>query len=396
MKIAIMLGRGVEGCGVSKFAYELKSYFKDDCTIYVNDYKGWVRRKAIKFDYQLIEKYDPTAYDQCWILSLPAKNFARENIDMFKGLLERTQCPRVLYQLDHSSHSLTRNADLADFCNLSTTIGMHSFTGDFMKFLNKNEIIKPCFEIANPFSFDQHRAKYWKPIEQQERQCKFIGRSAVWKGIEQLFVLHNSTLKQHQFITTMEGMEASIGSLRFWFVDGDRGKGIRPEIEYNDLCVRRFNSIVTTKMETNRGPYVFGPYFNEECMHRLSKCIFSAHFTTLKPEKYGNIAEYTLLENIASGTIPVIGKHYMTHARAFITGENHRSNTYAGLPYNGDDSTSNETVDKLIAKLIDNPALRDAYREKCYQYWKSQYDASIVVPKLLQLISDCIGTVGVN
>ena len=377
MKIAALMGRGLEGCGVTKFATELKAYLKDDLTVFLNDYKKWGRRDAHVLEYKDMSEYDSKGFDQLWVLSLPAKNFDEENVDKCISLIEKTKCKKVLFQLDHSIQSILRNAKIETFSKIVDVIGVHSAKGDYAKYLRKNFITTPIFQIANPFSFDAHRDRFWKPINTQTKHCSFIGRAAVWKGMEQMYSLHNTILKDMGYISFLEGMELSIGSLRFWFNNGNRKEGIRDDIEF--YLQTKGASPAVTPMEKGKCPYIFGNYINIEALERLSKCTFSGHFTTLKPERYGHIAEYTFLENISTGATPIIGESFADNSTGFISNEPQSTNKNCGIIYN-------ETAKENIIKYDTDAKKRDIFRNDCYDYWKSQYDASVVMPKLYELI----------
>jgi hypothetical protein len=53
MKVAIILGRGIEGCGVTRYALEEQDWYKKnkiECNIYASCDKKWGRKDAQEND----------------------------------------------------------------------------------------------------------------------------------------------------------------------------------------------------------------------------------------------------------------------------------------------------------------------------------------------------------
>lgn len=385
-KVAVMLYRSIVGCGETKYAAEIKEALGDNCTIFANTYKKWPRRNAHSFNWKSMDEFNDVDFDQIWCISLPAINFDSDNIDECIKQYESSKCKKVLFQLDHSIHSLLRNAKLKEFSEASDCIFMHSLNGDFAKWLDKNNIInQPRHLLANPFSFDKHRKLYWKDINQQcSHRAHFIGRAAVWKGIEDAYSIHKDILKNAGFITTLEGMELSIGSLGFWFNDGIRKHGLRNDIEF--MLAKNDDDIANANLEQFKNPYIFGAYVNSEALERLSKCAFSLHFTHLAPKKYGTITEYTLLENIACGTVPIVAKHYLDNAISFITEKCHPPTS--ALIYDSNFSnTEKGNLENSIIELMNDSNARDIYRNDIFDYWRSQNNNDIIINKLFEKIN---------
>ncbi|MNY33307.1 hypothetical protein D3C86_1675810 [compost metagenome] len=88
--------------------------------------------------------------------------------------------------------------------------------------------------------------------------------------------------------------------------------------------------------------------------------------------------EYTQIETIAVGTIPVFDKHW---------GENNRTRDgrrYIDIPFSAIYSDENDlqgTTDKLI-EVANNPELQQKYRDTSFEIVKQEFSADIVLPEM--------------
>ena len=121
--ISIIMGRGIEGCGVTKFTIEqCKYYERNDYTykVFASKDKSWTRKNAhntdnihqLKFSKDdevdaMIEEVNQS--DIAIINSLPALSLKEEAIENFKRMLSEIKIPVALIQHDHAMASIRRN-----------------------------------------------------------------------------------------------------------------------------------------------------------------------------------------------------------------------------------------------------------------------------------------------
>ena len=128
MKIAIIMGRGIEGCGVTKYTVEQTKWLKKNgyvFTVYSSKDKSWTRKNAhdvsnvvqLKFANDEVPQKMIDGCNQAEVViinSLPSVSHSDECIAQFKRALNEIKKPVVLIQHDHSSLSIKRNAALDD------------------------------------------------------------------------------------------------------------------------------------------------------------------------------------------------------------------------------------------------------------------------------------------
>ena len=217
-RIAIVLGRGTEGCGVTQCAIQMQKVTK--AHIYSANDKKWGRAKGLDIEqteFNMGTQWEQTAntlneqYDLVVIYSVPSKGHSQDCQDNFIPFLQKLNVRKAFINVDHKAASIARNANLKEVCENVDVIMTHSLENDFSKFMSKNKIKTPLTKMGLGFDYDGHRAKYWLPIEeQQHNMVRWIGRTAMWKGPALMIDFHQDALMENGFISVLEGLEASI------------------------------------------------------------------------------------------------------------------------------------------------------------------------------------------
>lgn len=393
MKIAIVLGRGTEGCGVTQCAVQMQNVTGAD--IYSAVDKKWPRAKGIQFpvtEFKMGKDWEKYAnkineYDLCVIYSVPSVTHPEDCQENFVKFLKAIKVRKAFINVDHKAASIARNANLKQVCESVDIMMTHSLQNDFCKFLTKNNIKVPVVKMGLGFDYDSHRAKYWKPIEQQNSGLtRWIGRTTGWKGPELMLDFHESKLMDYGFTTVLEGLEASISYTSILYRDKelkDRRKVMnyfRPEKQYNE---EKFTNDLHGKEQLHVGAYLYPPYVNVEAMERMSKSAFGSDLYHLKAETYGNNIENCHAEIVASGAIPIFHKHFCDNVIHKVQkkpiSECINTGTIA-LDYNNFDEAA-----KIMTKLKNDNVMRDEWREMAFQFWKEHSDAKETIDEILQL-----------
>jgi hypothetical protein len=206
------------------------------------------------------------------------------------------------------------------------------------------------------------RDAYWKDQSEQDvLHHKFIGRTTGWKGIEEMQLFHTAELKKFGALTTMEGLERSIGYV-----------GFRDNFPHTYVS----EDIATYNFSKQYGGelLVFGPYNNKDMMHRLSKCGFGYQLTNLKPRFIGSSMEYTHCEVASCGVIPVFNKKFGDNCMHRTQGIPLTQCKDNGTVWLDMDNTAGTIAQ--IEKITLDDVLRNDMREQAYEFYKFNQDAA--------------------
>ena len=396
-KIAIVLGRGTEGCGVTQCAIQMQKVTGADI-LSAKD-KKWGRAKGLDIqqeefmmgtEWQQYAQKINEEYDLCVIYSVPSKGHPQDCQDNFIPFLQAINIRKAFINVDHKAASIARNANLKEVCENVDVIMTHSLENDFSKFMRKNKIETPLTKMGLGFDYDGHRAKYWKPIEeQQHNMVRWIGRTAMWKGPALMIDFHEAALMNNGFITVMEGLEASIQYPLVLYRDNKEEKPVdrrivenyfRPEKQFNEV---KFTPDLYGKEVEGKGAYLYPQYINTEAMERMSLSAFGSDLYHLKAETYGNNIENCHAECIASGTVPLFHKHFCDNVIHPVQGVPISQCKNSGTI--GVDYTNFDECRDLMIKLKNDPSMRDDWREMAFEFWKQHSDAEPVVNEIVDL-----------
>ena len=395
MKTIILLGRGTEGCGVTQCAIQMQKV--TGATILSANDKKWGRAKGLEInqlEMSVGKEYEAMAqqinqHDLCVVYSVPSKSHPQDCQDNFIKLLDLINTRKAFINVDHKAASIARNANLAEVCKKVDVIMTHSMENDFCKFLKKNKIQTPLTKMGLGFDYDGHRAKYWRPIEeQQHNMVRWIGRTAMWKGPALMIDFHQDALMKEDFITVLEGLEASIQYPLVLYRDNKEDNPIdrrkvenyfRPEKKYGDV---KFTNDLYGKEDIQKGAYLYPQYINEDCMRRLSLSAFGSDLYHLKAETYGDNIENCHAECIASGTVPLFHKHFCDNVIHPVQGKPISQCQNSGTL--GVDYTNFEECRQTMVKLKNDPSMRDDWREMSFEFWKQHSDGKTVVEDIME------------
>jgi len=397
MKVAIIMGRGIEGCGVTKFTIEQTKWLAKnghDFTVYSSKDKSWTRKNAhdvsnvIQLKLAKPEETDQmitgcNEADVVIINSLPSVGHPEKCIDQFKRFLAEVKKPVVLIQHDHSSMSIKRNAAIEEAVKRADVLFGHSGTNDFAKYVSEvtgggglagffgDDESKTILNFQPGMDFDSVRAKYWKSIEEQtDIHNKWIGRTTSWKGYIQMFKFHNEYLRQGGYVTTFEGIEKSPAYL-----------GFRELCEFHGMIDQDINTVT---LEKDQPVYVFGPFVNDQMLERMSRVAFGYQLSLLDERFIERSIEYTHCEVVCSGVVPVFRKAYgerCTHRKFGDKLINCKDTGTIWL----DDNDMQPAFD-LVNKLSKDRGMRNEYREMAFEFYKSHQDSQYTFAEMMNQI----------
>lgn len=317
MKIALVLAKGVEGCGLTRHTIEFYNWLikeGHDATIYAAIEKRWPRHKttdiiATEFKRKDIPKIAAQLeeHDVVYYTSYPHKSVGDEfNEDFIQHCIYGLKNPiKVGNCLDHNTANLAKNYKYWEIMTNMDAMFNYSARSNFANKLREHAPNTPLIEMnLNPYDYDA-----WNnvviPTEEQERRVTYFGRFAGFKDPFRMFDIMN-LLKDQNFVTEARGVERSMGALPM-FLEEDRKTARSDVFEVNE----KKNPV--TYPQHNDKLYIYGPYNLAEGMAELGKSMFGAEFFNLPERLYGSMIEYAMCEVIAAGTIPLFDKHWGEH-----------------------------------------------------------------------------------
>lgn len=395
MKIAIVLGRGTEGCGVTQCAVQMQGV--TGAKIFSASDKKWPRGAGITFERTEFsmakdwEKYadEINGFDLCIVYSVPSKGHPEDCQANFLKFLKKVAIRKVFINVDHKAASIARNANLKEVCESVDLLMTHSMHNDFCKFLKKENVSTPVSKMELGFDYDGHRTKYWKPIvEQAGNKTLWIGRSAMWKAPDLMIDFHQDELMGQGFITVLEGLEASIQYPFVLYRDHknevkiDRRKVVnyfRAEKQHGETA--KFSESLHGLETVGNGAYLYPQYTNAACMERMSLSGFGSDLYHLKAETYGNNIENCHAEIVASGAVPIFHKHFCDNVIHKVQGKPVSECIDTGTI--GLDYSNFVQCRDTMMKLRDDPGMRNEWREMAVEFWKQHSDAKDVIADIL-------------
>ena len=393
LKIASLLGRGIEGAGVTRFADELDYYINNKTDHSIDTYalidKKWgrasmqehnfkeidVKRTDLKDFTTKLNTYDIVIYN-----SIPAKKGFSEQYqqDFVNYIVRGVTTFKVGVQHDHKIHSLIRNYELWDTMKEMDVYVTHHKNSKFIQKMKEKidpNIDDRTIEFSVPISFDRLE-RYRKSFSDKKRRVTYLGRYATFKDPGRLYPFH-PYIRKFDFITELVGIERSIGALDKMFKFPGNVKD-RHGVEMIDCTRKDVN--VTPEQQTTELPYVYGPYVRSEGLENVSKSLFGVDFFNIIYENYKNL-EYAHLEIIGASTIPLFDYGWGSNTQIQDGTKLTDIDNY-GLFLKSDLSNAEEVASKMN-EIANNPELAQLYIDTSYEVTKNSFDSKVTIDKLL-------------
>lgn len=274
--------------------------------------------------------------------------------------------------------------------NSSTTVGIGKIY-DKLGIKQKHGIISIDNGLANTIAInmDEIRQKYWKPYSEKINDTiHFLGRPCPYKGIWKFRDLHHSHFKKAGFISIIEGVIYSIGTLE------DLYSQIKPvKIPREDVFLVPTKKAELAKyysgeipLEKNQPAYIFPAYVNSEGIDRMSKSMFGISLLLWKDKYLRETFENAMLEIISAGDIPVFRK---TWAQNFCI--NGTSLYDLGTEKTGMIYIDEEHPDEAIAQMqaiAKDQKLYDQTRETCFRFFNENLGMDAVYSKVADALEN--------
>jgi hypothetical protein len=382
--IALVMGRGVEGCGVTRYTVEYKNWLEKqgkEVVVYALKEKSFSRGKAQIFDYKIFTPSDDISgelneCDYIVYMSVPSTSNSKKGIDNFvENCVYKVTPKKIFIQLDHKRQSLQRNArmwDVVEHCDIvfnysrTTDFGIQ-FDKHFGPTLVPRERPIPKYEYFRvAMDFDTVLPLRKKFSEKVDR-ASYFGRFARFKHPERVIDLRKHL--KGNIITEMRGLERSIGALDIFghpdIIEVKKGA----DVEQN--C---FNKT-----------YVHGPYNRNEGMEELSRSKFGCSFYELDARYYGYQVEYAMLEIVGLGLIPVFSKHWGDNTKHY-SGVNFSSIEGSGI------YMSSSNIDEVCDEMnrLNDESVYNTYVDNCINIYKEHSSADRCFTELQKTIGEIL------
>lgn len=396
MKIALVYGKGRDGCGVQKIGTEMQRWVvkqpDHSCDFYSLEERVFIRGKFnsdeyIGFKYDEIEATAAKleTYDVVIFHSYPSLSHENKTIKSFYENIIKIKNPiKVMFMHELTKMNIDRIPFIVPILNeadMIYTFGVDTVFSTRAKAMlkSKKDRIKKFSMMIDFSSLEKLR----RPVSELKAQLTYIGRySSIMK--DPLRVLELAPmLWEHDINPLIMGCETSIEMAREML-----GHPNKPILFRTHLQSARDNmqmNIDKVHAARKSVPIIGAFAFDWGMPNFATNSMFGCSFYSLAkdPAGYCDRMEYTQIEIIGMGLVPVFDKHWGEHNHT-PTGER-----FIDVPYSAVYSDRNDlqdTVDKLV-RIRDNPELIEKYREVSLQLIKDCYDVNTIMPKLLAEIT---------
>ncbi|AEO93572.1 alpha-glucosyltransferase [Bacillus phage G] len=381
-KLALIFGLSIEGAGATRNGSEMQHWCDKNGVqfkIFSYDESKFTREESHKISYTKFNKYnlkevvdELNTYDIVMFNTYPFPKVGQEAYENFyHNFVKKITALKVGFMHEINKVIIDKIPYILGLMNemdMIYTFGVDTWfsknTSTLLPSKKPNERIKKFTMWFNFELLEEYRKTI--QLDDKEKKMLYLGRFVSTKDVPRVLNLGAEILKKDSnFKTIIRGIDTSIGA-KVSVLDHPNAINYIPK---------------EPKVNSNGCVPVYGPYVRDEGMNEMAHSLFGVSFWNMQKrgiEEYGDRMEYTQIETIAVGTIPVFDKHW---------GENNRTldgRRYIDIPYSAiycDRENLNETVDKLI-EVANNKELQEKYRNTSYNLAKQEFDASIVLPKM--------------
>ena len=375
MKIAIVFGKGLDGCGVEKFGYEFQRHMPNEVDIYDLQERGFTRsgghiKDSISFKAEEIPEVAKKLndnYDIVMLNSYPSPLHKQSTVkSFFEDLVLKIEKP-ILVGMMHEIKRMNfdripLHIPIANQCDIIFNFSTEtSYAKDISSILTDKKLGERIARMKLPFTVSDYE-KYWVPFKDKRRSCIYASRWTTMKDPKRMVDMFNLDKDFHYAI---HGIERSIGA-KFDIIDitnwTDKFEGYNYD---SDICES------------------FGPYEYEDGMNLIANSMFGYSGYNLPKERhnYGDRFEYAQMEIIAVGTVPVFDWDYGMNNVA-EDGTTFISNPIAIW------SNREHLIEtkREINEISNDEAMYNDYLEAGIQFLRQEADASNVIPPMLKHI----------
>jgi glycosyltransferase involved in cell wall biosynthesis len=388
MRVAVVFGKGIDGCGVTRGIVEMQAWAERTGQAQVevfslaervycrSGYHRWVRKPEEFTPDQCAEvaaRLDRD-YDVVILNSYPSRLHSPQAVASFyRDLVCRVNRPILVGMMHEIKRMNIDNIPLVlpilNRCDVVPNFSERTwFAENFVRLMpwKTRGVRSRRFRLwieSQPL-VDAYRT----PAAGRARRLVYYGRWTTMKDPRRLVNLWPLlTERDPGFQVAMHGLEKSYGM----------------RVDIYDQPGVRFAYTFRDGYQWERGGLpVFGQCKHDHGMTRLGESMFGSSFLRLpkEPENYGDRMEYTQIEMCLVGCVPVFDSHYGAHN---LTSDGRPYDTVDHLAIWSDREDLPATADRII-EVANSPTEVERYREAGLSHVRSEFEADVVLPELLQ------------
>lgn len=419
-RVAILLLRGLEGCGVSNYSRHFKAYYDSQnakCDIYALQTRIGRSDTSSDMDVKFF-KYSDRAdivsalnrdYDVILIFSVPdVKEDEQITSTYVSEILDKLNPTKVMYQHDHHKNTMKRNAgfqEAIESCNKVFSHSLNNTSSGFIDWMNTRGITvkREKIDIFFHVPFISHLINYER--DTRKKRVVHASRAVAWKRGTLILNLQ-PYLRDRGFITEMIGFERSIAGftqinaykdLLNWYTTEEFSRPVKAPSPFS-------NSKINTEYmdwldEVGQDPqymYVIGSYEYHRGLKRVAESAFASQPRTFEHNKlcYGNaFIEYQGIE-AALLSVPFYHRHFLDTVT--FPGTDTPLSKYDIFLSIDDDARAiakggpqvlnpDAFADKL-EEVWSDPKLYTKYRKNSTEFMLEYYSSDKIVPKMMEKV----------
>ena len=260
--------------------------------------------------------------------------------------------------------------------------------------IGKDEAAKRFVRLYHPYELHDEMRNIWVKPEDKKRRVTYLGRHSMFKDPERLLRCRDSFYRDNWELE-MRGIKrtikvSTVPDLIYSFDEnGNRVPSKACIIVNKNWKAENGIAIDDNMINTERKNgwcYVFDAYKREEGISAVAHSAFGADFFHLKAaDCYGDNFEYTVLEMIEAGTIPMLDWNAGHAINVFDENFKRIESVYnAGVGVFLKKDTSNiDDCLKQMDELVSDSSKYEVMREKCWNYVKAVCDPVRIASKLV-------------
>jgi len=399
-KIAVVMGQGIEGCGVTRVATEMQIWARKNgvhLEVFSYDCKFYSRRTAHGLDFRVMTPDTLDAFRQeldSWDLvifhSYPHNKFEHEDAKKFyHHFLKPLKALKAGFIHEINKTNIDKITYLVPLINEMDVL-FHFETDTWF-----SQKVKEMF----PHKKDRMlRFRMWVDMEElfsirekynmadKAKKLTYIGRWSTLKNIDRtLNIADELNARNLGWACEMHGVEASMGS-KCQVIDHPTvtyikiNKNAAPHIRIGGVR----DELISLEEASNAPIRIFPEYERRWGLEFVAQNLFGSAFYSLpkNPEDYGNRMEYTQIEIIGVGTVPLFDEHWGKHNKS-LDGTPFYNIPDLAIFSNGQDIP--QVVDRML-EVANNPVAYNRIRETGFEVIRQNFDSSVVLPETLEKI----------
>ena len=389
-KYALILGRSVEGCGCSFCAHQLQTWCdKNGVDLQIYGYAGKKMSRTnshnIRYTPYKIEDLDNlqkelNQKDVVIFFTYPYIKGGAEYVKAFYEKIIKGVNNPIRVGFIHEVHKtyIDKIPYMIPIFNSMDLIMGYGPTTFFNKACSEMFPSKKGRVKRMSLWFDlEDQAKFRNTNNNKKKQIMYLGRWTSTKEPHRLLFL-SPYIKEldPDFKIVLKGIERSIGG--------------KMDIYDNPYAIDMTDKKRGPKPNEKGMAEVYKEYIHDEAMEELSQIMFGCTFFHLDkhPEEYGDRAEYTCMEIINCGAIPILDIHWAKHNKINAIGQTYYDyNLEHPFMIVSDREKLRETAEEMMEIAKDENRQKEMI-ENGYKILQMEYDTNVICPQMLEMFAN--------